>query len=127
MTLIRVGICALVAFAVVAHGAVEPWSESVLEIGAATLFAWWGVLFACGIAPAVRRNLLFVPLGGFWAWATVQYLACLTTSPFLTRVEWLKCSALVILFFLAVQAFATVEHWRGFIWFLLALGKAGRG
>jgi O-antigen ligase len=122
MRLIRVGICTLVAFAVVAHGAVEPWSESVLEMGAAALFAWWGVLFACGIAPAIRRNLLFVPLGWFWAWVSVQYVAGLTTSPFLTRIEWLKCSALLVLFFLAVQAFATVEHWRGFIWFLLALG-----
>ena len=122
MIVIRIGICALVAFAVVVHGAVEPWSESVLEIGAACLLAWWGLLFAGGIAPAVRRNWLFAPLGGFWAWVTVQSLAGLTAAPFLTRIEWLKFSALAILFFLAVQAFATVEHWRGLIWFLLALG-----
>jgi O-antigen ligase len=122
MMLIRIGICTLVAFAVAAHGAVEPWSESVLEIGAATLFAWWGFLFACGIAPTVRRNWLFAPLGGFWFWVTVQYFGGLTAAPFLTRIEWLKYSALLILFFLAVQAFATVEHWRGLVWFLLALG-----
>ena len=122
MMVIRFGICTLVAFAVVAHGAVEPWSESVLEIGAATLFAWWGLLFACGMAPAVRRNWLFAPLGGFWVWVTIQYVGGLTASPFLTRIEWLKCSALLILFFLAVQAFATMEHWRGLVWFLLVLG-----
>jgi len=122
MIVIRIGICVLVAFAVFAHGAVEPWSESVLEIGAASLLVWWGVLFAGGIAPAVRRNWLFVPLAGFWTWVAVQSLAGLTAAPFLTRIEWLKFSALAILFFLAVQAFVTVEHWRGLIWFLLALG-----
>ena len=41
MILIRIGICLLAAFAVFAHGAVEPWSEAALEIGAALLLAWW--------------------------------------------------------------------------------------
>src|SRR3990172_4541502 len=122
MIVVRIGICALAAFSVFAHGAVEPWSESVLEIGAACLLALWGLLYAGGIAPAVRGNRLFVPLAGFWVWVAVQSLAGLTAAPFLTRIEWLKFSALAILFFLAVQAFGTVEHWRGFVWFLLGLG-----
>jgi O-antigen ligase len=124
MIVLRIGICALAAFAVFAHGAVEPWSEAVLEIGAAFLLCWWALLFAAGILRAVRRNWLFAPLAAFWSWVTVQSLAGLTASPFLTRIEWLKFSALAILFFLAVQAFATVEHWRGFLWFLLVLGFA---
>ena len=37
MKAIRIGICVLLAFSVLAHGAVEPWSEAVLEIGAAVL------------------------------------------------------------------------------------------
>ena len=122
MTVIRIGICVLAAFAVFAHGAVEPWSESVLEIGAAALLAWWGILFATRVGPAIRWNWLFVPLGGFWMWGTVQFFAGLTASPFLTRIEWLKWSALIVLFFLAIQAFASVEHWRGFVWFLMVLG-----
>jgi O-antigen ligase len=122
MIVIRIGICLLAAFAVFAHGAVEPWSEAVLETGAAALLAWWGILFAAGVAPTLRWNRLFIPLGGFWTWGTVQLLMGLTASPFLTRIEWLKLSALMIVFFLAIQAFATAEHWRGLIWFLLALG-----
>jgi O-antigen ligase len=122
MIVIRIGICALLAFSVFAHGAVEPWSESVLEIGAACLLIWWGLLSAGGIAPAVRWNRLFAPVAGLWAWVAVQSLTGLTAAPFLTRIEWLKFSALAILFFLAVQAFGTLDHWRSLVWFLLALG-----
>jgi O-antigen ligase len=106
------------------ESAFEPWSESVLEIGAAALLAWWGILFAAGVAPTLRWNRLFVPLIGFWTWGAVQFLAGLTASPFLTRIELLKWSPLIVLFFLAIQAFAAEEHWRGFVWFLLVLGFA---
>ena len=43
MGFLRTGICVLAAFAVLAHGAVEPWSEAVLEIGAAILLLVWAV------------------------------------------------------------------------------------
>ncbi len=128
MNLIRIGICILVAFTVAAHGAVEPWSETVLELGAAILLAFWALLLAAGFlrrqdgAPAIRTSCLFIPLGGFWTWVSVQLLAGWTASPFLTRIEWLKFSALAILFFLAVQAFPDFEHARALIWFLLCLG-----
>src|SRR5262249_11825729 len=122
MILIRIGICLLTAFTVFAHGAVEPWSEGVLEIGAAMLLAGWGLLFATGIIPTLRWNWLFAPLAAFWTWGAAQYLTGLTVSPFLTRIEWLKLSALLVLFFLAIQAFSTVDHWRGLIWFLMILG-----
>lgn len=122
MKTIRIGICLLAAFAVLAHGAVEPWSESVLEIGSAVLLAWWGLLFATRVAPPIRWNWLFLPLGGFWTWGAGQFLAGVTASPFLTRIELLKWAALIVLFFLAIQAFASVEQWRGFVWFLMVLG-----
>ncbi len=50
MTAVRLDICVLVGFSVFAHGAVEAWSESTLEIGAAALFLLWGI-----IASAKRR------------------------------------------------------------------------
>jgi len=121
---IRIGICVLLAFSVVAQGAVEPWSEAVLEIGAALLFLWWGLLglFASGTVPTLRWNWLLAPLAGLWAFAIIQYLTGLTAMRFLTKIEILKFSALLILSFLAVQAYQTLGHWRGFVWFLLALG-----
>ena len=115
------GIYGLLIFSVFAHGAVEPWSEAVLEIGAATLFLWWGVLFARGSVPLRWHGLLW-PVSALWLWIAVQYVAGLTAVRFLTQVELLKFSALAILFFLAVQAFETLENWKAFAWVLLALG-----
>jgi len=122
MKAIRIGICALLAFSVFAHGAVEPWSEAVLEIGAALLLVWWGLLFALGIVASLRWNWLLGPVAGLWTFVLIQYVAGLTAVSFLTKIEILKFSALGILLFLAVQAFESLEHWHGFVWFLLALG-----
>src|SRR4029077_17669844 len=61
MKMVRVGLLGLLAFSVFAHGVVEPWSEAVLEIGAAVIFLWWGLLFARGSAP-VRWHRLFWPM-----------------------------------------------------------------
>ncbi len=44
MKVIRVGLLFLFAFSVLAFGAVEVWSESILEIGASLLFIGWAVL-----------------------------------------------------------------------------------
>ena len=121
---IRIGICMLLTFTVLAHGAVEPWSETALEVGAAALFLGWGLLFATGAAPTVRWNWLLAPVAGLLAFAMFQYLVPTTAVRFLTRIEILKFSALAILMFLAVQAYQSQEHWRGFVWFLLVLGFA---
>lgn len=119
---IRIGICTLAAFSVFAHGVVEPWSEAVLEGGAALLFAWWGLRFARGAVYNVRWNSILAPVAGLWTFGVLQYVLHLTVAPFLTQLELMRFSALAILLFLAVQSFETLEHWRGFVWFLLALG-----
>ena len=122
MRAIRVGICVLVAFAVFAHGAVEAWSEAVLEIGAAVLFLLWGALgFRRGEAE-LRWNPLGWPLLGFGVFVFLQCLARLSVYPYLTRIELLKLGAFLLLFSLAVQVFRTEKEWQGFIWFLLVLG-----
>lgn len=120
---VRISLCGLVAFSVFAHGVVEPWSEAVLEIGAALIFLWWGFLCARGAVP-VRWHRLLWPLACFWILVVVQYEVGGTAVAFLTRVEILKLSALVLTFFLTVQAFETLDHWTNYVWFLLALGFA---
>jgi O-antigen ligase len=124
MKVVRIGVCALLAFSIFAHGVVEPWSEAVLETGAALLFVWWAFLFARAAVPRVRWHLLLWPLVAFWLWAAVQYLTGLTLVRFSTKIEILKLSALLLLVFLVVQAFETLQQWRAFAWFLLALGFA---
>ncbi len=121
MKAIRIGICVLVTFAVLAHGAVEGWSESILEIGAAILFLLWGVLVVTGYQRELRWNPLLWPLLAFTAYVLIQYATRLTVYPYLTKVELLKLAAFLLLFFLAVQAFRTLREWHAFAWFLLTL------
>ena len=45
MKFLRWGICALISFAVVAHGGVEDWARAVLETGVALLFLIWALRF----------------------------------------------------------------------------------
>ena len=124
MSPIRTGICILVAFAVLAHGAVEPWSEAVLEIGAAVLLLAWSWKAWTDSELKLVWNPLFWPLLGFWLAAALQLIVGITAVPFLTRIELLKYSALIALFFLCVQSYRTRAHWRNFVWFLLSLGFA---
>src|SRR5579872_2884904 len=124
MKAIRIGICTLLAFSVLAHGAVEPWSEAVLETGAAVLFVWWGLLFAVGRVTVLRWNWLLAPIAGLWTFAVAQYFLRISAVPFLTEIEILKLAALGILLFLAVQAYETLEQWQGFVWFTLLFGFA---
>jgi O-antigen ligase len=122
MKAIRIGICALVTIAVLAHGAVEPWSEAVLEVGAAVLLLVWAWRSSIGSEYKIVWNPLLWPLFGLWVVAALQLAVGITVYPFLTRMELLKYSALLALFFLCVQSYRTREHWHGFVWFLLVLG-----
>ena len=114
----------MAAFAVLAHGAVEPWSEAVLEVGAAVLLLTWAGNVLMDDHLKLIWNPLFWPLLGFWLVAALQLAIGITAVPFLTRIELLKYSALLALVFLFVQSYRTRAQWRNFIWFLLSLGFA---
>lgn len=121
MRAIVVGVCVLAAFAVLAFGTVEIWSESVLEAGAALLFLWWAVqVFRRSIE--VRWHPIFWPLLAFLGIATGQLIFGATIYPFLTKVALLKFSACALLFFLAVQSFRTRSDLRFVVWFLMGFG-----
>jgi O-antigen ligase len=124
MSYLRTGICVLAAFAVLAHGAVEPWSEAVLEIGAAVLLVVWAWNALTDSELKLVWNPLLWPLLGFWLFAALQLATGISAVPFLTRIELLKYSALLALFFLFVQSCRTRSQWRNFVWFLLSLGFA---
>lgn len=124
MGFIRNGICVLVAFAVLAHGAVEPWSEAVLEIGAAVLLLVWAWRALTDREMKLVWSPLLWPLFAFWIVAAFQLVAGISAVPYLTRIELLKYSALLALFFLFLQTCRTRTHWRSYVWFLLILGFA---
>ncbi len=124
MKAIRVGIAVLVAFSVLAHGATEVWSQSVLEIGAAVLLLLWGILALRQRKIEIRWNPLYLPMVGFGGLVVLQWLFGLSVYPYLTKLELLKLAAYLLLFFLAVQSFRTAEEVRPFVWFLLVFGFA---
>ena len=121
MKIIRIGIGCLLTFAVFAHGAVEAWSEAVLVVGASFLLVSWAVLISFGRTRSIRWDALLAPLAALAAFGIVQWLFGWTASPYLTRIELFKFFAILILVFLAVQAFRTAANWVGFAWFLLVL------
>jgi O-antigen ligase len=123
MTPIRVGICSLVAFSVLAHGAVESWSVFILEIGAVSLFLLWGVLTLRGRQFDIRWNWLYLPLLTLGGFALLQHLAGLSVYPYATKIELLKAGAYLLLFFLTVESFQTLDDWKSFVWFLVILGS----
>jgi O-antigen ligase len=122
MKAIRVGICALVAFEVLAFGGVEPWAEGILELGASVLFLFWGILAIRGRRAEIHWNWLYLPLLGLGVIALAQNLSGLSAYPYLTKIELLKWGAYVLLFFLTSESFGAASQEIQLILFLVLLG-----
>ncbi len=122
MKFLRVGICALVVFAVAAHGGVEDWAQAVLETGAGFLFFVWAVWFYLHRGERLVLSPLLPPLAAFSIVVVGQWFFRATASSYNTRTELLLLLADLLLFFLVVQAFRTLQDWRGFVWFGMAFG-----
>src|SRR5215470_7257451 len=130
MKLVRTGLFAVVAFAVLSHGAVEPWSRAILEGTSGVLFAVWALLFlyAEESRPIVLPQLFF-PMAAFSLIVLMQWAMGLTASRFSTGTELRLLLCMLILIFVAAQVFQSLADWRAFAWFtmLLAFFVAGLG
>lgn len=124
MKLLRVCICLLIAFSVLAFGTVEIWSESILEAVAALLFLWWAILVFRHREIEIHWSVLYWPLLAFLGLATVQLFFGATAYPFLTGVALLKISACSLVFFLTGQAFRSRRDLRLLAWFLMCFAFA---
>jgi O-antigen ligase len=122
MKFLRVGICALVVFGVTAHGGVEDWARAVLETGAGLLFLAWSVWLYFNREEQPVFSPLLLPLVTLSLIVLGQLFFRWTASPYHTRMELLLLLADLIILFLAVQAFRTLEDWRGFVWFGMFFG-----
>ena len=119
MTGVRVGICALIAFSVLSFGAVQVWSQSILEGGAALLFLYWA-LVACRSEDAkIQWNPLNWPLLGLIAIGLLQLLFHGTAYSFLTRLQLLKLAAYFIILFLSAQAFRSRNDLTVLAWCII--------
>src|SRR2546421_2680545 len=122
MRFLRFGICALVAFAVAAHGGVEEWSQAVFEPGAGLLFLAWSIWIFFNRQEQPVLSPLLPPLAALSIIVLGQWFFHWTASPYNTRIELLLLLADLMVLFLAVQAFRTLEDWRGFVWFGMVFG-----
>jgi O-antigen ligase len=118
----RIGLCILFAFSVFAHGVVEVWSESILEIGASLLFIIWVFLAYRDPEITIQWSLLNWPILGFIGIGALQLALHGSANPFFTRVELLRFSAYFIIFFLTAQAFRERDDLVKLTWFLVLLG-----
>ncbi|MCU1239568.1 MAG: hypothetical protein JWO71_294 [Candidatus Acidoferrum typicum] len=121
MNVLRIGICALVAFGILSHGAVEDWARAVLETGAGLLFVVWAVQVYLMDREIVISPLL-PPLLSLCLVALGQLVFHDTASPFNTRLELQLILAYTIILFLAAQAFRVADDWRRFVWFVMFFG-----
>ena len=119
MSLLRVGLCLLLAGSVLAFGGVEVWTQSLIEIGAAALFVLWAVVTALKPEGRIHWSPLNWPLLGFVAIGLVQFALHLTAYAFLTRTQLLKLTAYFLIFFLITQAFRTRGELTKLLWFLV--------
>ena len=122
MKLIRIGLCSLVVFGVLSHGAVEDWARAVLEIGAALLFLAWAVRAYLTQERQFVVSPLLLPLVALSLLALGQWFFHRTASSYGTRMELQLLLAELLLLFLASQAFRTIEDWRSFVWFVMSFG-----
>ena len=122
MKVLRFGICALVVFAVAAHGSVEDWARAVFETGAALLFFAWALWIYFTKEEQIVFSLLLPPLAAFFLVVCGQWLLHGTASSYGTQMELLLLLSDLILLFLSVQAFRTLQDWRGFVWFGMVFG-----
>lgn len=122
MKLIRIGICSLVVFGVVSHGAVEDWARAVFEIGAALLFLAWAVRAYLTQERQLLISPLLLPLVCLLLIGLGQWAFRRTASSYGTRLELQLLLADILILFMAVQAFRTLEDWRDFVWFVMSFG-----
>jgi O-antigen ligase len=122
MKILRVGICVLLSFAVLAYGGVEEWSEAVVEVGFAALLVIWALRTYAWNQEAIAISPLLPPLLAFALVVLIQLVFDQTASIYDTRMQLQLLIAYIILLVLLPQAYYRMNHWRGLLWFLMSLG-----
>jgi O-antigen ligase len=117
------GLFILLFFAVLAFGAVEPWSTATLEFGAAALFAAWLLRALYRGRMEVASNPLYAPVLLFALVVGIQVAFGLTTYRYATFTGALLLVCYGLLFFLTVQVMARPFHSR-LVWLLIIFGFA---
>ncbi len=122
MKLIQIGVCALLVFAVAAHGGVEDWARAMLETFAGILFVIWAVRAYLSPADPVAISPLQPPLAALTLLVLGQIVLGGTVCVYDTRMDLMLLVAYLLIFFIAAQVFRTGDDWRFFAWFVMSFG-----
>ena len=122
MRFLRLSLCALISFAVLAHGGVEDWARAILETGIAFLFLTWALRFYFNGHEQPAFSPLLPPIALFFLVGLGQWFFRATVSSYNTRIEVMLLLANLIFLSLCTQAFRTLQEWRSFVWFGMGLG-----
>ncbi|MBS1839683.1 MAG: O-antigen ligase family protein [Acidobacteria bacterium] len=122
MKALRIAICALAVFGVLAHGGVEEWALAVFETGAGVLFFLWALFALLFKEKEIVLPNVLPPLLAFAVVITMQLFFRRTASAYDTRAEFQLLLAYIVLVFLAAQAFRSLQDWRDFFWFSMLFG-----
>ncbi|HET7108867.1 MAG TPA: O-antigen ligase family protein [Candidatus Acidoferrum sp.] len=122
MKILRIGVCVLLSFAVLAYGGVEEWSQAVLEVGFAALLVIWALRTYAWNQEAIPISPLVLPLLAFALVVLIQLIFHRTASLYDTRMQFQLLIVYIVLLVLLPQAYYRMNHWRGMLWFLMSLG-----
>jgi O-antigen ligase len=118
------GVVALVLFGPLAFGAVESWSISIMEVGAALLFMLWGMRQVASGELEIRRNPLFGPMLLFGALILWQLVTGRTVYHAATFSAALLYCAYGLVSFLTVQCLRRTSQLRNLAWIFSVYGFA---
>ena len=122
MKILRIGICVLLTFAVLAYGGVEDWSQAILEVCFAALLVIWALRTFAWQQEVITISPLLPPLLVFLLVTLVQLVFHRTASPYDTRMQLQLLITYIILLILLPQSYYRMNRWRGLLWFLMSLG-----
>ena len=120
--LLVLGLGLVLALAVLAFGATEPWSEFMLECGAAVLFALWAVRQFLAGEVRLRPSPLYLPALAFALLVCAQLALSISAYGYATRLEAYRYLAYGLLMFVAVQCFHSRQQIQRFLVGMTAFG-----
>ncbi len=124
MRVLQVGVFLLITFTVAAHGAVEVWAQTIVEIGAAVLFLLWALGFFISREREIYWSVLNWPVVAVLLWALLQLIFRITVYPYLTWTILLLWTACFLIYFVGSQVFQDKSSLRMLAWFFMSLAFA---
>jgi O-antigen ligase len=116
------GLCFMLFFAILSFGAVETWSVSIVEAGAAMLFLGWAAGQVISGELEIQASPLYAPAFLFAAVVAAQLGFGLTAYRYATLIASLEYLAYGIVLFLTLQSLTNERSAKALLWALAWFG-----